>query len=191
MRDLDHSLGFAMKPKGTILLFGGVTLEGYESAERLARSWTARDVGVIWFDGYAGNKPSPPRIEGLLVIDYGARERNRRLNRLEGKTPEAIAGIGRSAADSSMESRATRSRGRGVGDLLATIADRFSIKWLRRWNTATRSYANWRLIRKDVKSLADRLTPREVIYCDDDAFTAAWHAARLWSTTPVGRAPAA
>ncbi len=135
---------------GPILVFGGVSLEGFENARRLAERKASPGGGVVWFDGFPGDKRRHPPTDGLYLFDYGERERNRRLNRLELK-------------------------------LLGRL--------LKRWNTATRGYASWRLIRGEVLALSRRVTPAEIVYCDDHALTAAWHAARLWPATPVSRAP--
>lgn len=154
MRNVE-SLDPVTSDQGTILVFGGVTFEGYEDARKLADGTASLGRKVIWFDGFTGDKSAHPPSDGLLVVDYGERERNRRFNRME--------------------------RTDGAG--------RFAARLLKRWNTATRGYASWRLIRRDVSALSKRLTPSEIIYCDDHALTAAWHAARLWPETPVRRAP--
>jgi len=189
MRHLIESLDSAAPDSGTNLVFGGVTLEGFENARRLADHLTSLGRGVVWFDGFPGDKRAHGPTDGLFVIDYGERERNRRLNRLERERTETISSFIEYSVTPGTDTGTEHSGPTGAATTMTDDAGRFVARFLKRWNTATRGYASWRLIRGEVVALSERLTPEEIFYCDDHALTAAWHAARLWPATPVTRAP--
>lgn len=142
---------------------------------------------MVWFDGFPGDKPAHSPNDGLFVVDFGEKEKSRWLNRLERKGKVTISSIGEDR--STPGTGAGTERGAGATTILTDSAHRVLARLLKRWNTAIRGYASWRLIRGEVLALSERLTPAEIVYCDDHALTAAWHAARLWPATPVTRAP--
>ncbi len=145
------------------ILLGGVTEKGYDSAVGRAKTWSSSGEKVIWFDGWSPGANGPILMEqGLIVVRYSAAERNRLPVRAQVKA---------------------ENRSASRGDPWA-----FWARMIRKLNTATRGYFSWRLISGQVRALQSLVEPGMVVYCDDHAATAAWHAARIWPNAPIARA---
>lgn len=147
-----------------VLILGGTTEKGHNTARYLYQAATSEGRPVFWFDGwkeassYDGTEPVRS-----VVFFYGAQERSRWSNR----------------AESWLSGRANNTTRRGLWRGLATL--------VRKWNTATRGFRFWRTIRRQVVSSVHH-DPGTIFYCDDNSMAAAWHAARLWPGAEVRRA---
>lgn len=147
-----------------VLVFGGVTREGNRRARRNIERALEAGMDVVWFDGFEetfeGTDERVPLAakpsEGrLTVIGYGDLDKRTWSGRLHG--------------------------GPSPGAATASAWRRN----LRRLGLLFRPWAGWKAIRSEVIALTGLPDPSQIIYCDDYSLTSAWHAARLWVSTPV------
>ena len=150
-----------------VIVFGGVTRPGNRRARRLTKRALRKGIAVVWFDGFEERfENSGDRVPldedgfdpDLLVVGFAEAETRTLAGRL-------LSGQGFNG----------NSLGRAVWKI-----------FLRRLGAVLRPRAGWQTIRPDVEALARGKPPQMILYCDDNAITSAWHAARIWASTPVG-----
>lgn len=142
------------------LLLGGITKDGHARAARACAS-ALRKRPVVWFDGFPDGATADfdPEGEDLTLIEYGDAE------------------SGTLAARLALEQ--TVLSGHEVGRWISKT-------FARRLGSLLRPQANWSLLRPALQSLAPAVPPEEILYCDDYVIPTAWHAARIWTSAPVG-----
>jgi hypothetical protein len=121
---------------------------------------------VVWFDGfgetYPGSQvPVPLEIETgeVLIFPYSALEEQTMSRRLiDGEF---------------------RPRSRLAGWLWHRVISRIGL--------IMRPRAGWNALEPILRSLAaSSPAPARIVYCDDYSLTTAWHAGKIWPTTPIG-----
>ena len=180
-----------------VLVFGGVSREGNRRARRAAAKALDNGFDVVWMDGYAevfkddgGHRvPLDTNESGAVVIvDYSIAERAHFLNRMVQTIPDSLV-----APVAAIERRLHASSAHGARQItqarrgLVAMMRKFRKKLLRRISQVFRGMVGWRVVRSDVQALAvSAPPPTYIVFGDDFALTQAWHAARIWTESPVG-----
>jgi hypothetical protein len=148
------------------LVVGGVTRAGNRRARRAVSQALHKGLDVIWLDGYE------ERFE-----DSGERVP------LDGREAEGtVVVVGYQAAESSTLAGRLQSPERWQGNPVLRKVWRLI---LRRIGAVLRPRAGWRSVRPDIDRLSGSTPPHAIVYADDYAITIAWHAGRIWSSSPI------
>lgn len=180
-----------------ILIFGGVSRLGNRRARRFTTGALEARKHVVWIDGFEEehDRPEGGRVPleigsggcSVFVLRYRSQERGLWVNRLATAIPRAIFAPGSKIAEILGRSKHEKVAhfGRRIRRVTRRVGTAARSRFLARFASAFRGRGGYAILKPKLQEMAQLSRPSEIVFCDDFALTAAWHAARQWPDVRV------